>query len=117
MMRAGLRLLFRAACVIAGALAANMSSAAPLLNDLFQDHVVLQRDAAINVWGRAQPRETVTVSLAGSSARAQADDSGRWQVALPSMQAGGPHQLSVTASSGGTQNVSDVMIGDVWLCS
>jgi sialate O-acetylesterase len=107
----------RAAWILAGVLVAGTSNAAALLHDLFQDHVVLQRNTAINVWGRAQPRETLTVSIAGSSARAQADESGRWQVALPSMQAGGPHQLAVTSSSGGTQTVSDVMIGDVWLCS
>jgi sialate O-acetylesterase len=117
MMRVHMGHLFRAACLIVGGLAASTSSAAALLHDLFQDHVVLQRDSAINVWGRAQPRETLTVSLAGSSARAQADDTGRWQVALPSMQAGGPHQLAVTSSSGATQTVTDVMIGDVWLCS
>lgn len=111
------RRLFRAALIAAGALVASTSSAASLLHDLFQDHVVLQRDNAINVWGRAQPRETLTVSLAGTSVSAQADESGRWQVALPSMQAGGPHQLDVTASSGVKQTVNDVMIGDVWLCS
>src|SRR5688572_8118878 len=107
----------RAAFIVAGLLAASTSHAAALLHDLFQDHVVLQREREINVWGRAQPRESLTVSLAGSMARAQADDSGRWQVVLPTMQAGGPHQLTVSASSGAKQTVSDVMIGDVWLCS
>lgn len=107
----------RVACIVAGVLAAGAVNAASLLHDLFQDHVVLQRNSQINVWGHAQPHETLTVSLAGSTARAQADDAGRWQVALPSMQAGGPHQLAVTASSGATQTVGDVMIGDVWLCS
>lgn len=111
------RHLFRTTLVAAGWLAASTASAASLLHDLFQDRVVLQRDAAINVWGRAQPGETLSVSLAGSTARAQADESGRWKVALPSLQAGGPHQLAVTASSGATQTVNDVMIGDVWLCS
>lgn len=109
--------MLRAACIVAGVLAASMSNAASVLHDLFQDHVVLQRDTAINVWGRAQSRETLTVTLAGSSARTQADEAGRWRVALPSMQAGGPHQLAVTSSSGTTQTVNDVMIGDVWLCS
>lgn len=107
----------RAACIAVGSLLAGASGAAPLLHELFQDHVVLQRDAAINVWGQAQPRDTLTVSLAGSNAQARADDSGRWQVELPSMPAGGPHQLDVRASSGATQSVADVMIGDVWLCS
>lgn len=91
--------------------------AAPLMHGIFQDHVVLQRDRAINVWGIAEPNDELTVSIAGVSARAQADQSGRWRVALPSMQAGGPYQLSVQASSGATQTIDDVMLGDVWLCS
>lgn len=117
MMRAQLGNLVRAACVTVGLLAANASSAAPLLHDLFQDRVVLQRDTAINIWGQAQPRDTLTVTLAGVNAKAQADENGRWSAALPSMQAGGPHRLAVTASSGASQTVGDVMIGDVWLCS
>jgi sialate O-acetylesterase len=90
---------------------------APLLHPLFQDHVVLQRDQPINVWGEAQPREEVSVALGGRTASAQADDSGRWHVVVPAIAAGGPYELSVRAQSGQTQTVSDVLIGDVWLCA
>ncbi|MDY6944869.1 MAG: sialate O-acetylesterase [Pseudomonadota bacterium] len=101
----------------AGAMFAGVASAAPLLHDLFQDHVVLQRDKAINLWGRATAGESVTVSLAGASSQTQADASGQWRLSLPGMQAGGPYQLSVGAASGKQQLLDDVMIGDVWLCS
>jgi hypothetical protein len=48
---------------------ASVASAAPLLHDLFQDHVVLQRDRAINVWGMAQVRLLNLISPdAGASA-------------------------------------------------
>ena len=93
------------------------ADAAPLLHDIFQDHVVLQRDRAINVWGSAAPNDELTISIAGVSAKAQADQSGRWRVALPSLQAGGPYQLSAHANSGAAQTIDDVMLGDVWLCS
>ncbi|MBM0107628.1 hypothetical protein JM946_23035 [Steroidobacter sp. S1-65] len=103
--------------LVAGALLANAVSAAPLLHDLFQDHVVLQRDKPISVWGRAAPGEALTVSLGEASVKAQADSSGRWRSSLPGMSTGGPHRLSVLAASGDKQVVEDVMIGDVWLCS
>lgn len=93
------------------------ANAAPLLHQLFQDHVVLQREQAINVWGRAEPGESLTVTLASSSVQAQADSTGVWRSSLPGMSAGGPYQLSVTAASGEKQVVDDVMVGDVWLCS
>jgi sialate O-acetylesterase len=73
------RLLLAALCVPAFAHAA----AAPLLNALFQDHAVLQRDQPIRVWGEAKPGEQVTVTLAKSHARARADASGHWQASLP----------------------------------
>jgi sialate O-acetylesterase len=93
------------------------ASAAPLLHDLFQDRVVLQREQAINVWGRAEPGESLTVTLASSSVQAKSDSTGVWRSSLPSMNAGGPYELSVAAASGAKQVVNDVMIGDVWLCS
>ncbi|GFE88857.1 sialate O-acetylesterase [Steroidobacter agaridevorans] len=106
---------------IPGALLAVLSTtsanAAPLLHDLFQDHVVLQREQAINVWGRAEPGESLTVTLASSSVQAKVDATGSWRASLPSMSAGGPYQLSVAAASGEKQVVDDVMIGDVWLCT
>jgi sialate O-acetylesterase len=90
--------------------------ARPLLGPLFVDHAVLQRERAINVWGAADPGQTVTVSLAGSSATATADVKGRWAAQLAALPAGGPHTL--TARSGNReQKIEDVLVGDVWLCT
>ena len=40
---------------------------APLMAAIFADHVVLQRDRPIEVWGRAQPGEQVTVTMSGAT--------------------------------------------------
>lgn len=42
---------------------------------------------------------------------------GRWALSLPAISAGGPYVLSVQGDSGGRQDLTDVLIGDVWLCS
>ncbi|MDE2134699.1 MAG: beta galactosidase jelly roll domain-containing protein [Alphaproteobacteria bacterium] len=97
--------------------AAPATAAEPLLNAMFQDHVVLQRDKPIRIWGHATPGATVTLSIAQASVRAQADGTGRWQAALPAMEAGGPYTLTVNTDSGSSQTVNDVLVGDVWLCS
>jgi len=89
---------------------------APLLAAIFTDHVVLQRDRPIDVWGRAKPGEQVTVTMSGATRSAVSDAAGRWAVALPSFRAGGPYQLSARTSSR-EQQVKDVRVGDVWLCS
>jgi sialate O-acetylesterase len=88
-----------------------------LLNDVFQEHAVLQRDQPIAVWGRAQPGEWVTVTLAASNAKIQADSRGLWRVTLPAMSTGGPHVLSAMGATGSRRTAGDILIGDVFLCS
>ncbi|AEI50007.1 sialate O-acetylesterase [Runella slithyformis] len=83
---------------------------------LFSDHVVLQRQKPVPVWGWAKPKEKVTVTLAGQKQMATADASGKWLVKFTPMEAGGPHQLTVTAKSGKLE-VNDILMGEVWLCS
>jgi sialate O-acetylesterase len=88
-----------------------------LLYTTFQDHAVLQRNKPIPVWGRTAPGAEVEVSFAGQTATATADTSGQWKAELKPMPAGGPYLLSAKSSSGESQTVKDVMIGDVYLCS
>ncbi|KAA0992931.1 sialate O-acetylesterase [Dyadobacter aurulentus] len=83
---------------------------------LFSDHVVLQRQKPIPVWGWAKAGEKVKVNLAGQSVDVKADKSGRWMATFKALEAGGPHILSVAAKSGNV-TVNDVLIGEVWLCS
>jgi len=92
------------------------SAPAPIrLAGIFSDHMVLQRGIKVPVWGWAPPGETVTVSLAGTKARAVADPSGRFQVRVGPLPAGGPHTLTV--AGGNTITVNDVLVGEVWLAS
>jgi sialate O-acetylesterase len=88
----------------------------PLLNALFADHAVLQRDKPINVWGAANPGDEVTVTLASINATARADARGHWELELAALPAGGPHTLTAKTATR-TQSANDVLIGDVWLCS
>ncbi|HEY1056996.1 MAG TPA: sialate O-acetylesterase, partial [Emticicia sp.] len=83
---------------------------------LFSDHVVLQRQKPIPVWGWAAPNENVKVTLNNLTQSAKADDSGKWIVKFSAMEAGGPYQLSASAKSG-NMTVNDILIGEVWLCS
>lgn len=93
-----------------------LAPAAVRLPHVFGDHMVLQRERPIPVWGWAEPGEKVAVRLAAAApATATADAQGRWRVDLPAQPAGGPHPLVVKASNEIT--IQDVLIGEVWLCS
>ena len=83
---------------------------------IFSDHVVLQRQQPIPVWGWAKPGETVKATLAGQTQQAKADANGKWLVRFTPLEAGGPHTLAATAKSG-SASAADVLIGEVWLCS
>ena len=82
---------------------------------IFGDHMVLQRDTAVPVWGTAAPGEEVTVSIAGQTARTKAGADGKWSVKLTKLTAAGPHTLTVKGAN--TLTCSDVLIGEVWLGS
>jgi sialate O-acetylesterase len=82
---------------------------------IFSDHAVLQRDMPVPVWGWAEPGEEVTVSIAGQSHTATADDKGKWHVTLSALQLGEPLQLIVEGKNRVERN--DILVGEVWLCS
>jgi sialate O-acetylesterase len=97
-------------------LAASPAFADPLLHPMFADHAVLQRDKPIPVYGTASPGADVSVQMGNATVTAKAGKDGHWRASLPAMNAGGPYVLQ--ASSGGqSQSLSDVLVGDVFLCT
>lgn len=95
---------------------ATAASAQSLLAPVFTDHAVLQRGQPIRVWGAAKPGETVEVDLAGATTSATTDALGRWSAVLPPREPGAPLELTVRAGDA-RQAISDLLVGDVWLCS
>ncbi len=108
--------IMRALSFIALLLATAPAQAAGLLHPMFSDHAVLQRGRPIPVYGMTKPGAEVTVRLGEASVTAQAGKDGRWQAALPAMSGGGPFVLHA-ASGPDSQEVRDVLVGDVFLCT
>lgn len=92
-----------------------LASAAVTLPAVFSDHMVLQRDRSVPVWGTAAAGESVAVSIAGQAKSTTADKTGRWKVSLDALKAGGPHTLVIKGSNEVT--IADVLVGEVWLAS
>jgi len=88
----------------------------PLVHPVFGDHMVLQRDKEVFIWGWAPPGERVTVALGDRTVTAAADVSGRWRASLGVHPAGGPHKITVSSRSGKVE-LDDILFGDVWLAS
>jgi len=104
------------AALFAALLAAVSNAQALELAGVFADHMVLQRDMPLRVWGLAEPGQAVRVQLAGREAQVKAGADGRWLVTLAPLNAGGPHELQVSAGSE-QRRLSDVLIGDIWIAA
>ena len=85
------------------------------LPKLVSDGMILQRDAALTIWGWDKPGAKITVRFKDKTYRATTDKDGKWQLPMPPMPSGGPFVMDVTGSSRLT--IRDILIGDVWFCS
>jgi sialate O-acetylesterase len=83
---------------------------------IFSDHMVLQREVPVRLWGTTASGTKVQVSIASNTVAVTADARGCWTAKLPPMPAGGPHRIEVVANSAKLA-FSDVLVGEVWLCS
>ena len=105
-------LLLAAAASSAGLAPAQADVSLPAV---FSDHMVLQRDLPVPVWGTADPGEEVTVVFAGQTQRTKAGSDGRWRIDLEPMTASKiSRPLKVTGNN--DILVNDVLVGEVWIC-
>ena len=92
-----------------------LAAQAVQVSGMFRDHMVLQRERPIPVWGTGAPGESVRVQLGAVAREASAGADGKWSVLFESMPAGGPVELTVSGMN--TLTVRDILFGDVWLCA
>lgn len=102
---------------LAAFLCATAAGAKVILPQLFQSGMVIQRGKPIPIWGQADPGETVTLKFNKKQYQATADAAGNWRIDLPKMNAGGPYIIEVRGDEAEAIALTDVLIGDVWLCS
>ena len=98
--------------------AAATLAAKPELAAVFGDHMVLQRGMPAPVWGTADPGAAVSVRFAGQERATTAATDGTWRVDLAPLTCPPDHAAGEMVVRSGTEtiSISDVLIGDVWLC-
>ena len=92
--------------------------AAIQLPAIFSNHMVLQRNSELTFWGWGIPGETISIApewMKGEIIKTQVNNTGKWSARVPSGEAGGPYEIRFSGSSEVT--LTDVMLGEVWLCS
>ena len=104
--------LTRFLCLLGICLSAQAKVSLP---NIFGDHMVLQREQANSVWGKASPGEKVSVSIGGQSHTTTTAIDGSWQVTLEPLEVGGPYELEIRGNN--TLTFNDILVGEVWVCS
>ena len=83
---------------------------------IFGDHMVLQQDTKIAIFGWADAGETVEVVFAGQKVKTTADTDGTWRVNLKPIKTKKEGQ-TLTIAGKNKLVYSDVLVGDVWVAS
>lgn len=86
------------------------------LPGVITDHMVLQQQQPDLIWGWDTPGTKITVSFAGQTYNATADNDGRWMLKLAPLPANATPQTLVVVGST-KREIHDVLVGEVWLCS
>ena len=92
-----------------------MSFADVRLPSVIGENMVVQSNAKINIWGWADPGESVTVSFAGQEGTSLADNSGKWKVVFSQIKPGGPYEMTVRGKN--LIKFNNILAGEVWVCS
>ena len=88
------------------------------LPSVFADHMVLQQNTKVRIWGWAGPWETdtVTVSWSGEEFKIRGDANASWHLFVNTPAAGGPYSITVK-SADEHYSIQDIMVGEVWICA
>ncbi|MCD7928536.1 MAG: hypothetical protein LUF86_00050 [Clostridiales bacterium] len=83
------------------------------ISAVFSDHMVLQRQKPIPVWGKGTPGAQVSVNLADEQKTTAVEAEGCWNLTLAPREAG--TGLTLTVESEGQQlTCTNVAVGEVW---
>ena len=99
---------------IAILLCATNTRAAVRTAKIFSDHMVLQRELPVPIWGTADAHKVVTIQFAGQTAKTKADREGRWKVWLRPLKANSTGSELKVISGVDSTLIRDVLVGEVW---
>lgn len=85
------------------------------LPGIISDHMLLQRDMPVRIFGKAVPGEAISVAFRTQTVQTVTDATGRWEVWLKPLNAG--PAASMTVQGANTISIADVLVGDVWVGS
>ncbi len=83
---------------------------------IFQSNMVLQQQKVNKIWGTAKPETAVQIEFSEKKYSAKANKKGDWTISLQPLNAGPAGSMTIRS---GDEKIflSNILIGEVWLCS
>ncbi|MBW2962620.1 sialate O-acetylesterase [Mesonia aestuariivivens] len=88
------------------------------LPSLVGDHMVLQQDTEVKLWGWASSNENINITADWLSKpiTISSDEDGNWKTTIKTPEADHqPHQITLEGKN--KIEINDILFGEVWLCS
>jgi sialate O-acetylesterase len=108
-----------ALATLALAALSNCAAAEIKLPAILSDHMVLQRESEVALWGSAAPGAKVEIhgDFLAQPLTCTADAKGAFKTRVHTLVAGGPHTLELRENgAGAASTISDIWFGEIWLC-
>lgn len=85
---------------------------------IFGDHMVLQQQSNVPIWGWGKPGESITLKCSWAPDtiyQTSVGNQSNWQFMVQTPEAGGPYEMTLMGYD--TLHIQDILIGEVWLGS
>ena len=81
------------------------------------NHMVLQQNTNVKIWGWSDPGEkiSITTSWDTSTVTTIGESSAKWNLVIKTPAAGGPYTITIKGNN--SLQLEDILIGEVWNCS
>ena len=106
--------MFKKVYIIIIVLFSNITFSQVVLNELFQNNMVLQRNCPIAIFGKATSEKYVEILFKEKNYKAKVEN-GLWKLFLDESEAGGPFILTIIGKN--KIVLENILVGEVWVCS
>jgi sialate O-acetylesterase len=87
------------------------------LPHFFSDHMILQRERAAAIWGKADANAEISIAFKGKSAMAKAGSDGKWRAQIDTGAADATGAVLTISAGKDKLEIKDVLVGEVWFAS
>lgn len=110
--------LKKSICILSILFYTTIACAQLKLPAIFSDHMVLQQQTEVPVWGWAKAGEAVQISYSWSKEKVKTvtNKNGIWKATIATNNTRGSHWVKIK-SSNKTIHLKDILLGEVWVCS